>query len=275
MFYCAESLCEKGCECALYGFDRISDRASSTRTPSLVDCILNADAVVLPVPLSRDGVNVNCDGTGISLAEVFSRVGAEIPIFAGAVSEKAAAIAKQYNHTVSDFLLDESLCEKNAYLTAEGAVNLAQRCVDGAIFGKRVLVTGYGRIAAYTARLLKALGAEVSVCARREISRTRAILDGHSAISFEELSGIIPKIDIVFNTVPARVFGEEEAVRFTSRHIYVELASNPGGIDRALADRNNLEITDGAALPSRYCPETAGGYIADYLAAQFERMGIL
>ncbi len=275
MFCCAEALSERGLECALYGFDRISDRASSTRTPSIRDCLFCAQALVLPVPLSRDGINISCDGVGITLAEVLSSVEAETPIFAGAVSEKAAAVAKQYNRTITDFLLDESLCEKNAYLTAEGAVSLAMRSLDGAVFGKIALVTGYGRIAAYTARLLSALGAEVTVFARREISRTKAELCGHRAIGQKELCEVIPKADIIFNTVPARIFGEAEAAKFRSRQVYIELASSPYGIDKALAAKNNLEITDGSSLPSRYCPETAGGYIADYLMNQFEGMGII
>ncbi len=275
MFCCAEALSERGLECALYGFDRISDRASSTRTPSIRDCLLNAQALVLPVPLTRDGINVNCDGIGITLAEVLSAVEAETPIFAGAVSEKAAAVARQYDRTIIDFLLDEPLCEKNAYLTAEGAVSLAMRSIDGAVFGKSVLVTGYGRIASYTARLLRSLGAEVTVFARRDISRTKAELDGHRAIGQMGLCEAIAKADIIFNTVPARIFGEAEASRFRSRQVYIELASSPYGIDKALAAKNNLEITDGSSLPSRYCPEAAGGYIADYLAKQFEGMGII
>ena len=275
MFCCAEALSEMGFECALYGFDRISDRANSTRTPSIRDCLLNAQALVLPVPLSRDGISISCDGVGITLAEVLAAVEAETPIFAGAVSEKATAVAKQYNRTITDFLLDESLCEKNAYLTAEGAVGLAMRSIDGAVFGKRALVTGYGRIAAYTARLLKALGADVTVFARREISRTKACLDGHKAIGQKGLCDAISNTDIVFNTVPAIIFGEAEAAHFSSRQVYIELASSPFGIDKALADRHNLEITDGSSLPSRYCPVAAGGYIAEYLAKQFEGMGII
>lgn len=275
MFCCAEALSERGLECSLYGFDRISDRASSTRTPSIRDCLLNAQALVLPVPLSRDGINITCDGVGIKLAEVLSAVEAETPIFAGAVSEKAAAVARQYDRTITDFLLDESLCEKNAYLTAEGAVSLAMRSVNGAILGKRVLVTGYGRIASYTARLLGFLGAEVTVFARREISRTKACLDGHRAIGQKELCETIPKVDIIFNTVPARIFGEAEVAKCRSMQVYIELASSPYGIDKALADKNNLEIVDGSSLPSRYCPETAGSYIAEYLAKQFEGMGLI
>ena len=275
MFYCAEALCDYGYECALYGFERISDRSSSTRCGSLRDAVINACAVVLPMPVCRDGIHVNCEGINIKIADVFGAVMPETPIFAGAVSEKLHCMAKDYSRIINDFLDDESLVQKNAYLTAEGAINLAMRSTEKAIVGLNCFVSGYGRIGQYTARILSCLGANVTVIARRELSRSLARLDGHKAVSFDIADKVLSQCDILFNTVPGIVFGERELSSFKGGKLYIELASKPGGIDRQQAERYNIEIEDGSALPTRYCPKTAGKYIADYLKENFERMGII
>lgn len=275
MFYCAEALGEKDFECALYGFDEISDRANSTRCANFADCLMNSSALVLPLPLSRDGINVNCSERKISLCEIFKSCPEEVPIFGGNASDKVRALAKQYNRTISDYFDDDVLAEKNALATAEGALMLAMQSSERTIFGSKCLVSGYGRIGQYTSRIFSRLGAKVTVLARRELSRTKAQLDGFSAISASELEKQIGGFDIVINTVPATVYSERELSRMKSSQIYIELASAPFGLEKKNADKYNIEIVDGSALPSRYCPKTAGEYIADKLCFEFERSGII
>ena len=275
MFYCAEALGEKDLECALYGFDEISDRANSTRCANLGDCIINSSALVLPLPLSKDGINVNCGEKRLPLADIFKSCPEEVPIFGGNVTDKVKALAAQYNRTISDYFDDDVLTEKNAMVTAEGALMLAMRSSERAIFGSKCLVSGFGRIGQYASRIFSHLGARVTVFARRELSRTKAQLEGFTAISGEELSKQIKHFDIVINTVPATIYSERELSGMKSSQIYIELASAPFGLDKKNADKYNVEIIDGSALPSRYCPKTAGEYIAEKLFFEFERSGII
>lgn len=275
MFYCAENLGKCGFECALYGFDAISDRASSTRCSSLYDCFINSSAVILPLPLTKDGININSIGSKIRMCDVFSHCPEGVPVFAGAVSEKARAIAGEYNREIYDYFDDDTLTEKNAYSTAEGALMLLMQNSEKTVFGTKVLVCGYGRIGKYTAKILKNLGAVVMVLARREVSRVQAVIDGHNAIQQEKLYESINTFDFILNTVPANIITEKELSQMSSNQIYIELASNPFGIDKKLADSYNIEVVDGSALPSRYCPESAGGYIAEKLMNEFERSGII
>lgn len=275
MFYCAEALGEKGFECALYGFDEISDRANSTRCANCGDCLINSSALVLPLPISRDGINVNCINRKIPISDILKKCPEEVPIFGGNVTEKVKTLAKQYNRTISDYFDDDVLTEKNAMVTAEGALMLAMQNTERAIFGSKCLISGYGRIGQYTARIFSGLGARVTVMARRELSRIKAQLDGYSSISGDELSEQISDFDIILNTVPATVYSERELSRMKSSQIYIELASAPFGLEKKNADKYNVEIVDGSALPSRYCPKTAGEYISDKLCFEFERSGIV
>ncbi len=275
MLYCAEYLGEKGIECAVYGFDNIFAKSRSTRCTSLESCMGNACAVILPTPLSKDGINVNGSNIPIKLCDVFSRIPKEVPVFAGAVTEKARVIAKQYDIEIYDYLEDENLAEKNALATAEGALYLMMRTGDKTIRDSACLVSGYGRIGKYISNILTSLGAKVTVLARRELSRTKARLDGCSTTDLENLPSIIGSFDYIINTVPARIFTERELSKMSSKQIYIELASDPYGTEKKTADRYNIEITDGSALPSKYCPASAGGYIAEKLLIEFEKGGLI
>ena len=275
MLSCAEALSRHGLECALFGFDEISDKTSCTRCASLYDCYINSSAIILPLPLSRDGMTLGGTNARILLCDVFGKAPVGVPIFAGNVSDKARAVAEESGREIYDYFDSEALTEKNAYATAEGAIYLAMQNSERTIFSSKCLVAGYGRIGRYTARLLKCLGADVTVMARREISRVKASLDGHKTVSCEELCRCIRSFDLVFNTVPENIFGEKEISKMSSHQRYIELASPPYGLDRRLCEKYNVEIVDGSALPSRYCPESAGEFIAEELFRELERSGVI
>lgn len=272
---CADKLCDLGAECALFGFDAIQAKSRSTRCTSLESCLGGASAVILPTPLSKDGVTVTGSNPVIRLCDLFAGILKEVPVFAGAVTEKVRAIAHEYDMEIFDYLDNEELAEKNAYATAEGAIYLLMRNSDRTVRESSCLVSGYGRIGRYTAKLLKTLGADVTVAARRGLSRTKAETDGCKSIGLEALSEGISNYDFLINTVPAQIFTEKEISKMSSEQVYIELASSPFGLDKRLAEKYNIEITDGSALPSRYCPETAGEYIAEVLENELKKGGIL
>ncbi len=275
MFFCAEALYDMGYECALFGFDKISGHANSTRCASLHDCVINSSAIILPLPLSRDGKTVNSLGRSeIMLRDVFE-IATGIPIFAGNVTPEVAELAQVYGHTISDYYESETFIYKNALATAEGAVFLTMQHSDRTIFGSRILITGFGRIAKYTARLLDSFGADICICARKTQDRAYAETLGYTAIDFDSLSEKIRNFDTVINTVPANVFTQEVLSNMKSNKIYIELASAPYGVSKTLADKYNIEICDGRGLPSRYSPRSAGKYIADEISRELERLGVV
>lgn len=275
MFFCAEALYDMGYECALFGFDKISGHASSTRCATLQDCVINSSAIILPLPLTRDGKTVNSLGRSeIMLSDVFE-IATGIPIFAGNVTSEVAQLAQSFGHTISDYYENETFIYKNALATAEGAVFLAMQHSDKTLFGSKVLITGFGRIAKYTARLLDSFGADICICARKEQDRAYAQTLGYTAIDFESLKSEIHGFDIAINTVPANVFSEQVLSNMQSDQIYIELASAPYGTSKTLADKYNIEICDGRGLPSRYSPRSAGGFIADEISRELEGLGVI
>ncbi len=213
------------------------------------------DICILPLPLFRY--------PNIDYRQIFRQVKTNCPIFGGMVTAEIQDIAKLYDREIIDYYQNELLMQKNAYLTSEGAVNIAISNTDYSIYGSDILILGYGRIAKAVARALLALGANVSIFARKATDRESAIFYGYNAVSPAELQDIIGTFDILINTVPSILISEEEIARIRPNTLYIELASKPGGIESALGRERGIKIIDAQSLPSKTAPKTAAQVILD------------
>ncbi|WP_294552042.1 NAD(P)-dependent oxidoreductase [uncultured Pseudoflavonifractor sp.] len=101
------------------------------------------------------------------------------------------------------------------------------------IHGARVLVIGYGRVGRITAQRFQALGAKVSVAARKYADLAWAESLGLGVEQTGRLLGWLCSYDLVINTVPARVLGEAELGDLKPGCLIIDLASKPGGAEEA------------------------------------------
>ena len=151
------------------------------------------------------------DGLRIIQREDGFRFGTDAVLLAGtglgACLEAPETRAKRFRM----FLYESSptFLERNADLSAEGALVQAMGRTGDALPDMTVLVTGYGRFGRALAAKLKTLGADVWVAARREEQRLAARSDGMRAASLAELPALMGRVDMVLNTIPARVLGTE------------------------------------------------------------------
>ena len=145
------------------------------------------------------------------------------------------------DHQTLDLLKNEWYLAKNAAITAECALLIAMEKSETVIAGTAVLVIGWGRIGKCLARLLKAMGAEVTVAARKRSDRAMAEALGYRSA----LPGVPPgKCRMVFNTVPAPVM---EALPGC---LNIDLASIPGIL--------GSDVVWARGLPGKYAPESSG-----------------
>jgi len=161
-----------------------------------------------------------------------------------------------------DYNKNETFLLKNAYLTAEGAIALYKEISDTALYGAKVLITGYGRIAKALHRALNAFGCDVTICSRSGESKAQAIFNNAKHIEFSQLKNK-NNFDIVFNTVPHIIFTKEEIDALKKDVILIDLASFPGGIDTLYASAKEIKLIDGKKLPSRYSKKSAGILIGE------------
>ena len=187
-------------------------------------------------------------------------------VFAGKALEPLRAECRRRGLPLTDYLRCEDFALRNAELTAEGAVGCLLQG-EGALRGSRVLLVGFGRIGKLLARKLCALGALVTVAARRPEDRALAELLGCRALRIPETGSA--QWDAVVNTVPATLFGAEELAAFGAARL-VELASPPYGFDPAAAAALGKPIELLSGLPGKCAPVAAAAALRDTIYSVLE-----
>lgn len=165
-----------------------------------------------------------------------------------------------------DYLKDEAFLYDNARITAEGAVMLLGECTQGTVHGMDAAVIGMGRIAECLCPLLRALGARVTVYARRPEVLARARAMGAQTVCFADtLPVCAARHDAICNTVPHVLYGRELLENAPRDALLLELASAPGGFDTDAVRALGLTHVNGQGLPGKYAPRAAGELIAQYV----------
>ena len=67
--------------------------------------------------------------------------------------------------------------------------------------------------------------------------------------------------DIIFNTVPAKIFSCVLLARIAGKALVIDLASGEGGVDFMSAERLGIETIHALSLPGKCAPKTAGEII--------------
>ena len=153
---------------------------------------------------------------------------------------------------------DELFLRRNAQLTAEGAICRAMQKMERALLSSTCLITGYGRIGQELTVRLVAMGAFVIVCARNEMQMRAAHAQGAHPVPLGQLGSAAFTADVIFNTVPARIMGEDVLAMVGKEALVMELASAPYGVDIEAAKRIGVHVEIESGIPGRYAPLDAG-----------------
>ena len=133
------------------------------------------------------------------------------------------------------------------------------------IHGARCLILGYGRVAKALAKTLSAVGAIVTVAARKPQDLAWIDVGGQIPLPFSVLTDGDTPLDyeIVFNTVPEQIVGANLLSRLPEDVLLLDLASAPGGIDHDWAKAHGYHVIWALSLPGKTAPVTAGRIISD------------
>lgn len=242
---------------------------------ALEDC----DTVILPLPSTKDGVHISMPLgserlTFDRLIEIMQRNGVR-RVCGGKLPETFAERCNSCGISVFDYYKAEAFALANAVPTAEGALEIVMRELPITVNGSNMLVIGNGRIGKELSRILSALGAKVTVSARREadlqmIAESRLVPAETGKL---HLLLADTRFDAVFNTVPHRVLGERELSVMSKGTLIVDLASNPGGVDVGAADRSCHRVIWALSLPGKVAPVTSGCIIANTVLSHMDELG--
>ena len=151
----------------------------------------------------------------------------------------------------------------NTIATAEGTIQIVMEETQRTIHNSNVLIMGFGRIGKVLAKMLDGIGTKVYCEARKneDISWIKAY--GYNPIHLNDLNDHLDKFDIIINTIPFQILVDERLDLVKKDVVIVDLASNPGGVDRKAAREKNIRVIWALSLPAKVAPVTSAEFIKE------------
>ncbi len=255
--YCARSLSDDGFAVTLGGFDTVAEMKNIEIT-SPFEAALISEIIVLPLPCvnSKGLIPAPFAKEDISLSgELISAMKGK-KIFCG-MKDRLVPVCPELSVNSYDYYEREEFAVCNAVATAEGALEIAMRSFEGTINGAKCLVCGYGRIGKALTNILKSMGADLTVSARKPSDLAWIELSGAKAVRTDELYKQ-ESFDIIFNTIPAKILTCVLLAKIALRAVIIDLASGDGGVDKYAAQRLGITNIHALSLPGKAAPKTAG-----------------
>ena len=278
-------LAAHGHETAVWGI--AGDAAAygnAVRTLDWIGAVRGAAVILLPLPVSVDGVRINVM-PGIEQAELrFTHLLDALEpgqrIFAGRIPPSFKESAQEHGISLQDYSENELFQIRNALPTAEGAMEIALHELPVTLSGTSAAVIGFGRIGRTMARLLRAFDAKVTVAARKSTDLAWIELHQYHPLCIETVQGesslrALSGCRVIFNTVPHWLFTREVLAALRPDVLIIDLASSPGGVDPQAAAECGIRVIRALALPGKCAPQTAGEIIADTVIAMMSREGVV
>ncbi len=264
----AKMLANEGHTLYTYGLEKAEELKD---TPNIIfaDKISKAipkdvEVVIGPIPFSSNGNNINAPFSDkeISIRELIHYLNAKI-LIAGSISPEVYEIATDDYIEIVDIMKREELAVLNTISTAEGTIEIAIANTNKIIHGSEILILGFGRIGKVLARKLAGLSAKVTCAARKDEDLAWIRAYGHNETNINALGKNLSKYDIILNTVPHLILNKEKLEYVKKDVLLIDLASNPGGIDKRETKDLNLKLIWALALPGKVAPVTTAEFIKD------------
>lgn len=233
---------------------------------NIEDACKEAEVVILPLPgTSIDGAirAVYMDDKLILTESAVSMVAPGALIIIGSARQFLTEWCLKYGLKLLEIVDMDEIAILNSIPTAEGAIQIAMEETSITIHGSKTCIIGFGRIAVTLARMLKAMGSDVTIVARNDGQLARAYEMGCRRAGFNELREIMNKVDVVFNTVPSLVLNSNILKYSNPDVVIIDLATQPGGTDFEAANAYSLKAILAPGLPGKVAPVTAGKILAD------------
>lgn len=232
--------------------------------PTLQEAVSYSKVVVGPVPLSSDRRRISSPfGRNIVELEAFIEALKGKYLIAGNINitEQLDNMGVQY----TDLLKREEFSVLNTIATAEGTIQIAMEETQRTVHGTNVLIMGFGRIGKVLAKMLDGIGAKVSCEARKneDISWIKAY--GYNPIHLNDLNDNLNQFDIIINTIPFQILDSERLDLVKNDAVIIDLASNPGGVDRKVAREKGIKVIWALSLPAKVAPLTSAEFIKETL----------
>lgn len=263
----AEMLAKEENEVYTYGLElaeNLKENNKIIQCETVKKTIQNVEIVIGPIPFSSDGTTINMPFSDkkLTIREMMHSINAKV-LIAGAISPEVYDMANDEYVEIIDIMKREELAVLNTIATAEGTIQIAIENTNKILHGSEVLILGFGRIGKVLARKLAGLSVKVTCAARKDEDFAWIQAYGHMATNINALGENLKKYDIIINTVPHMILTEERLQHVKKDCLLMDLASNPGGIDKRSVKERGLKFVWALSLPGKVAPTTSAEFIKD------------
>ena len=263
----AEMLAKDENEIYLYGLEKAEDlknRSNIIQCDSIKKAIQDVKIIIGPIPFSSNGITVNapfCEKE-ITIREMMHAINAKV-LIAGGITPDVYDLANDEYIEIIDIMKREELAVLNTIATAEGTIQIAIENTNKILHGSEVLILGFGRIGKVLARKMAGLSAKVTCAARKDEDLAWIQAYGHKATNINSIGENLKQFDLIINTVPHMILTQQRLENVKQDCLLIDLASNPGGIDKKAAKDKNLKFIWALSLPGKVAPTTSAEFIKD------------
>lgn len=261
----SEMLVDEGAEVFTFGLDN-AEEVETKKCNSLEETIESSKIIIGPIPFTSNGETINAPFTNkkISVNEVITKLSGKI-LIAGSIKPEIYELASENNVKIIDILKREELSVLNAISTAEGAIKVAIEETPKNLHGSNILVLGFGRIGKVLSQMLNGIGAKVACEARKNTDLAWIKAYGYEPIPLQELEENLERFDVIINTIPYMVLDRDKLKKVRNDAIVIDLASNPGGVDRVAIKERKIKFVWALSLPGKISPVTSAEFIKETL----------
>ena len=233
---------------------------------TIEETVSYSKVVVGPIPLSSDRKNVSTPFSKMKLSlEDFLKVIKGKKLIAGNILDFFKEELNKENIQYIDLIKREEFAVLNAIATAEGTIQIAMEETQRTVHGSKVLIMGFGRIGKVLAKMLDGIGAKVSCEARKDEDLAWIKAYGFEPIHLNDLNDKLNEFDIIINTIPFQILNNDRLELVKKDVVLIDLASNPGGVDRKAAKEKGLKLIWALSLPGKVAPLTSADFIKEVL----------
>ncbi len=263
----ANMLGEEGNKIYTYALEKntqILENKLIEKCNSLNEGIEKAEIIIAPIPLTKDGKNIN---TPLSKETIqiddLLKYNKQKTFISGSIKEEIKSKLEHKYLQVIDLMEREELAILNTIATAEGTIEVAIKNTETILQGSKILILGFGRVAKIVANKFKSLSTNVTCCARKVQDLAWIEAYGYLALDINEMLYYLKDYDIIINTVPEIIIREKELKHMKPNVLLIDLASVPGGIDGEAARNMGLKYIWALALPGKVASRSTAKFIKE------------
>ena len=262
-----EMLANEENEIYVYGLEKADDiknKQNIIHCDSIKKAIQNVEIVIGPIPFSSNGITINAPFSekDITVREMMHVINAKV-LIAGGISPEVYGMANDEYIEIIDIMKREELAVLNTIATAEGTIQIAIENTNKILHGSEVLILGFGRISKVLARKLAGLSVKVTCAARKDEDLAWIEAYGHKSTNINSIGENLGQYDIIINTVPHMILNQERLQYLKEDCLLIDLASNPGGIDKKAVKDKKIKFVWALSLPGKVAPTTSAEFIKE------------